>query len=76
MNSKELEEVLAAAKSKKKFFMEGLWTRFFPVVQKIKSEIENKTIGDLMFFSGNFFVPIKDSDRLNKKELGGGACLE
>ena len=36
----------------------------------------NKSIGELNYFISNFMVPIKDKERLNKKELGGGAILE
>ena len=76
LNSKEQEEVLAAAKNNNRFFMEAIWTRFFPVIENIRRELENKTIGDLKFFSGHFIVPIKNVQRVNSKELGGGAILD
>lgn len=76
MNQEEQEEVLNAAKEKNLFFMEAIWTRFFPAIDKIKAEIDNKTIGDLKFYIGNFMVPIKDVERIKSKELGGGGILD
>lgn len=54
-----------------------MWTRHFPILAKLKKEIEeNKAIGDLKFLSTNFMVPINHVDRLKDKKLGGGAILE
>jgi len=76
LNEEEQEEVLTAAEKKGIFFMEGLWTRFFPIISRLKKELDDGTIGDLNHYVGNFMVPIKGVDRLNKKELGGGALLD
>lgn len=76
MNSKEQEKVLECAKECNLFFMEALWTRHFPFIDKLKDELEKNTIGDLKFFSSNFMVPIKDVERLKQKELGGGTIYE
>ena len=75
MNSKEQEEVLAVSKSTNKFFMEALWTRHFPLVERLKQEVDNN-IGQLRFMSSNFMVPIEDVPRLNRKDLGGGTIYE
>ncbi len=77
MNSKEQEEVLSLAKEKGLFFMEALWTRHFPFMDRLRQEIfGKKSIGNLKFFSSNFMVPIKDVERLRQKELGGGTIYE
>ncbi len=77
MNAKEQEEVLSLASKKGLFFMEALWTRHFPLIDRLKQEIfAKKTIGNLKFFSSNFMVPIKDVERLKQKELGGGTIYE
>ena len=55
MNSKEQKEVLAVSKSTNKFFMEALWTRHFPLVERLKDEIANN-IGDIQIFNSNFTV--------------------
>jgi dihydrodiol dehydrogenase / D-xylose 1-dehydrogenase (NADP) len=77
INLQEQEEVLQASKKKGVFFMEALWTRFFPVIQKLKQEISNQTIGpQVNYFCGTFLAPIKDIERIKHKELGGGAILD
>jgi len=76
INPTEQEEILKSAKEKGVFFMEALWTRFFPIISRIKEEIAKGEIGDLKFFISNFMVPIKDIDRIRKLELGGGAILD
>jgi len=76
LNAREQEEIFNAAKKHNVFFMEALWTRFFPVVDRIREEIAKQSIGEVKMFQMNFFVPINMNDRLKLKELGGGAALD
>lgn len=48
MNVKETVELLNYARSKKLFFMEAIWSRFFPAYLKLKEEIDNGTIGEVL----------------------------
>lgn len=48
MNVKETVELLDYAKSKKLFFLEAIWSRFFPSYLKLKEEIDNGSIGEVM----------------------------
>ena len=45
-NVKQLETVYALAKEKDLFVMEGMWTRCFPVVRKVRSWIHEGKIGE------------------------------
>lgn len=76
LRSQDQEEVLKAAEAKGVFFMEALWTRFFPVIDLLRQELEKKTIGDVKFFSSSFLLPIKDTPRIREKKLGGGAIFD
>jgi dihydrodiol dehydrogenase / D-xylose 1-dehydrogenase (NADP) len=76
LNKVDQEEVLTAAKQKGVFFMEGMWSRFFPVYDIIRSELHNKSIGNVKFVSANFMVPINEVERVKDKELGGGVTYE
>jgi dihydrodiol dehydrogenase / D-xylose 1-dehydrogenase (NADP) len=77
INSAEQNEVLDAAKKKGVFFMEALWTRFFPLIQKLKQELANGTIGpQVNYFCSSFLAPIRGVERVKSKELGGGAMLD
>jgi predicted dehydrogenase len=43
----QAEEIATLAKEKNLFYMEGLWTRFFPAVVKIREMITNGSLGDI-----------------------------
>lgn len=48
MNVKETIELIQHAKSKRLFFMEAIWSRFFPAYLKLKEEIDNGSIGEVL----------------------------
>jgi dihydrodiol dehydrogenase / D-xylose 1-dehydrogenase (NADP) len=76
INSDEQEEVLNLAKAKGVFFMEAIWTRFFPAIERLREELKIGTIGEVKFVQANFFVNIKNVERVRNKELGGGGVLD
>ena len=45
LNGVEQEEMLATAKAENRFFMEAIWTRFFPLTQQLRTMIKQETIG-------------------------------
>lgn len=80
MNSKEVGEMIDCAVKNKRFLLEGMWTRFFPVVRRVRSLIfEENAIGDVVSFSGSFGVAmpsIEEAPRLWDIKLGGGGILD
>jgi dihydrodiol dehydrogenase / D-xylose 1-dehydrogenase (NADP) len=76
INCFEQEEVLKLAKEKGVFFMEAIWTRFFPLIERLREELRIGTIGEIKLVQANFFVNIKDIERVRSKELGGGGVLD
>ncbi|KAG2521511.1 hypothetical protein JM16_003550 [Phytophthora kernoviae] len=77
MNAKEAETIVALAREKKLFFMEGMWTRFFPAVRFVCQQIDDGVIGDVHSVHSSFGVQFKaDNDRIWNKELGGGGLLD
>ncbi|XP_029643985.1 trans-1,2-dihydrobenzene-1,2-diol dehydrogenase isoform X4 [Octopus sinensis] len=75
-NLKETVEMLELAKSQKLFFMEGLWSNFFPAYAAIRKEIESGTIGKIRYLDVAFFVDIFSKPRISQRSLGGGGILE
>ena len=73
MNLKQTEEMIALAQSKKLFLMEAIWSRTFPVYQKLKQSL--KDIGDIKHMVMTNGVSTKGPD-LYVKEYGGGTVLE
>ncbi|KAL4220384.1 hypothetical protein ACF0H5_020787 [Mactra antiquata] len=76
MNHKQVKQVLQVAKDKQKFFIEGVWSRFFPSYNKIRQELTNTTVGDVKLVNVNFCVPISEIERVKNAKLGGGGCLD
>lgn len=78
INAKLAEEVFNKAKEKKAYVMEAMWTRFLPVIQEVKKQIDNGIIGEIELLEADFFfdanAPIEN--RLYQPKLGGGALLD
>eukprot|EP00057_Strongylocentrotus_purpuratus_P003220 XP_003726199.2 PREDICTED: trans-1,2-dihydrobenzene-1,2-diol dehydrogenase-like [Strongylocentrotus purpuratus] len=58
------------------FFMEGIWTRFFPVSAKIRELVSSGQLGDVKSVFVNFGLDLNNVERLFKRELGGGALYD
>jgi len=76
LNAKEAEEVIQVAREKKLFYMEAMWTRFFPAIQKVRQLIQEGQLGELKLVQANFGFRNPGIPRLSKEELGGGATLD
>lgn len=75
----EVEEIVAAAKGKKVFMMEGLWSRFNPSVQKAKQMVDNGTIGVVGYLHADFAFYALDrglDSRLLNPDLASGSLLD
>ena len=78
MNTKEVEQMVVAAKENDTFLMEAIWTRFMPTMVKILEVIQNGTIGELVMLKADFGfkAPLDFERRLYNKNLGGGSLLD
>jgi predicted dehydrogenase len=74
----ELEQIFDVAKKEKRYFMEGMWTYFLPVISKAQDWIEAGRIGKLTHVKADFGYPLPYSPDLREydKHLGGGCLLE
>ncbi|CAH2350575.1 putative D-xylose 1-dehydrogenase (NADP(+)) [[Candida] railenensis] len=76
------KELIEAAKKKGVFFMEAVWTRFFPSVQLLKKLIfEEKALGDIKRLMMDFAFDadlenVPATSRIRDKNLAGGALLD
>jgi predicted dehydrogenase len=78
VNAKEAEEAIALARSRKVFLMEAMWTRYFPMMAKIKALIGDGAIGELRMVQAGFgyrtgFDP---KSRAFDPWLAGGGLLD
>ncbi|XP_029313328.1 trans-1,2-dihydrobenzene-1,2-diol dehydrogenase [Cottoperca gobio] len=76
MNTKEVKEILASAKSNDVFIMEALWTRFFPASLEIKRLLAQGEVGEVKMVRAEFGFPLMHVPRTRQKELGGGTVLD
>ncbi|XP_068155945.1 trans-1,2-dihydrobenzene-1,2-diol dehydrogenase-like [Drosophila tropicalis] len=76
MNRKQAEGIVAAAKVNKRFFMEAIWSRFFPSFQYVKELIATKKIGEIQAVEANLGFPMLEVERLQKRDLGGGVIYD
>jgi predicted dehydrogenase len=78
INASQAKQVVALARANNRFCMEAMWTRFFPLIQQLKTELLPK-IGDVLTFSANIGIAgptANKKHRLMDLQLGGGALLD
>ena len=78
VNAAQTEKMIAKAREKNVFFMEGMWTRFFPAFQKALEWVRSGRIGQPKMLHADFGY----DGSSNKKqwrfshEMAGGALLD
>jgi predicted dehydrogenase len=78
INAREAEEVVAIAREKKLFLMEGMWTRFFPGMVRVRELLQQQAVGEVRMVQVDMAYPSKSDPRrrLLDPALGGGALLD
>lgn len=78
VNAREAAEVVKAAREQKVFCMEAMWTRFLPLMEKLKQLIQEDTIGEVRLIQADFSFnsAFDPSSRIFDPKLGGGALLD
>lgn len=79
MNKAEIEEVIELSKQKGLFYMEGLWSRFNPLIQEVYQKVQSGTFGELKYLKADFgFFALNrpDDSRVLNPSLGGGSLLD
>ncbi|KAJ5736424.1 uncharacterized protein N7483_001549 [Penicillium malachiteum] len=82
VNADQARKLFSVAARKGLFLMEGMWTRFQPVGQELHRALKYRTIGNIIRVIADNGLGVDDStewppsDRMIRKELGGGALLD
>lgn len=78
INASEAEEVIASARKRKRFIMEGMWTRFFPAMDKLRELLTENVVGEIRMVAADFGfrAGVDPKARLFNPMLGGGALLD
>ncbi|HSR32095.1 MAG TPA: Gfo/Idh/MocA family oxidoreductase [Anaerolineae bacterium] len=78
LNAGEAHEMIQMAREKELFLMEAMWTRFFPLMRKVRALVNEGAIGEVQMLVANLCIrfDFDPSDRRYALELGGGALLD
>lgn len=75
LNYKDCLDVINLAREKNVFFMEGIWTRCFPIMKQVKELIDSDAIGTVKIVQSDFgwstSLCDEEEDRIWDKESGG-----
>ena len=78
VNAAETERVVWLARDRGLFLMEGMWTRFFPLMEKLRRLVSDGAIGEVRMLNVDFGfrTDLDPASRLFDPKLGGGALLD
>jgi predicted dehydrogenase len=78
VNAKEAKVMIDCAREKKLFLMDAFWTRYFPVMAKLRELLADNAIGDVMLVQADFGGrgPVVPEKRHFNLDLAGGALLD
>jgi predicted dehydrogenase len=78
VNAAQAERVVELAREKGVFIMEGMWTRFFPLMEEVRRLLSEGAIGEVRMLNVDFGfrADLDPSSRLFERRLGGGALLD
>ncbi len=76
LNEAQAKEIFALAEEKNLFIAEAMWSRFLPVMVKIKEVLASNVIGEPSMLTASLGFNITFKDRINDPALGGGALLD
>lgn len=78
VSEEQVRRMLETAKEQNVFYMEAVWTRFFPVMKKAIEMIRNGELGEIRTIEANFSFRTADDDasRLTDPSRAGGGLLD
>ena len=74
----QAERCIAKAREKRRFLMEGMWTRFFPTTRAVRKLVADGAIGKVVSMTASLGFKSEPSfnPRLFRPELAGGALFD
>jgi predicted dehydrogenase len=78
LNLREAEELVALARERERFLMEGMWTACNPLVRRMRQLVDDGAIGEVRTVQADFGLagPFPVAHRLRDPQQGGGALLD
>lgn len=77
MNATDAEEMISYAKQNKTFFMEAMWTRYFPVIHAIRTLVREGKLGEIVSFDASLgYFADPQLMRIGEKSQGASSLLD
>jgi predicted dehydrogenase len=78
INAGEAEEMIRVARETRHFLMEAMWTRFLPVLVRVRELVAQGAIGEVRMMEADFGfrMEFNPKSRLLDPNLGGGGLLD
>lgn len=77
INARQAEAVIQSARAKNLLVMEAMWTRFLPMMIRLKEMLAQGVIGEAQILTADFGFKVENrTGRLFDPVLGGGALLD
>jgi predicted dehydrogenase len=78
INATEAEELITYARENQVFLMEAMWTRYLPVIVKVRELLAQGVLGEVYLLTADFGYRsvVNPKSRLWAPHLGGGALLD
>jgi predicted dehydrogenase len=78
VNAAEARQLVHEARQRNLFLMEGMWTRFFPIMHRLRELLADRVIGNVhtLIADAGIRRSAENKERLFRMDLGGGALLD
>jgi len=78
INAGQAEEMVRVAREKGLFLMEAMWTRYLPIMVRLRELLKDSVIGDvrMLYADFGFRAGFNPESRLLNPEYGGGGLLD
>lgn len=79
INARQVSSMIDCAKENKVLLMEGMWSRFPPLMKQVRNIIKSGELGEIKTLHADFgFIPLKRDPvgRLLNPKLAGGSLLD
>ena len=76
VNAEQAGRMISTARKNQRFLMEGMWTRFLPAIQQVRSWLKQQRIGKVKQVHASFGIDLMHVQRITDPNLAGGALLD
>ncbi|MBQ8982428.1 MAG: Gfo/Idh/MocA family oxidoreductase [Lachnospiraceae bacterium] len=76
LNENQADNLIRLAEMHQVFLCEAMWVRFMPMIHRIKKELDNERIGEVISITTDMGYDLREKERLLRLDMGGGALLD